>query len=443
MGASFSDPVPRGAVALAVTDWYIDPVRGKNSNFGTSATSPIRSFAEYLVRVGGAERTLNRRLTFHVLGDVPTTDPFSQAIRATSRDAYVEVRGEGLSVAYEGRLLTVRASDLVANTAAGIQDLGVANWTPYLGKLFRMTSGPYAGKGCAFFAKNEGGGWARLSSFVYPNTDGLNVDAFTPSVGETYEIVTPRTVAYLDLDVTGQGNLHPSLTLYNLKLSTPLAAGPGFYVDNIIAFFCDLPWVVVGNSFQANACRFSGLLATVQSANLVAYFPLIQTFAISLSGTLTLGGTSLVQAASPIAFGFDPPSANVVLHSSSGGVHLYDQAAPFFRMDGGASLFLVGKLAGKNNVGPTFSFQGGARAINGLTGFVVQSTTNGLGTYPMPGSYDLTLQGLTATPAFDTATNTYTTDRALTYPLLITSVAGGGFGGNAIERSSLVRITAR
>lgn len=398
MGSSFASPVPLGKQALAYTDWYIDPVKGKNSNFGNDLSCPIQTFGEYVNRCG-FNRGLDHRLTFHLLGDIPDSDPVTASFHL-SAGGYVEVIGENLQAVVQGTLASVVQGSLAANTACSFTDNGVTDFAPYDKLLFRMTSGPYAGVGCAWVVKPNGAS-CQTSYFARP-VDPYNLTYFTPSQNQTYELVRPRRIGVLGLIVTGVG---VSGKLFYTFIQTPAVVSGdvgNFYATSNPAgeqyMFCTFPWwAQILQAVNTNGCQFTGpLLLVLGSMN--NYFPSYRTSFWSLGGVLNMGGVSTFRAPGNIFDGIGPSNASINQHSSSGGIELYDCASTFFNFRTGAILQFHGRVAGKNNTGPFVQVANGSRYIDSLSGYALETSTNG------PGGYDFTIDGQSSVIATDPAT---------------------------------------
>jgi hypothetical protein len=144
-------------------DWYFDPVNGKPDNSGRLG-SPLQSFAGMLARLEqlgagvGTFRRLNFGLTYHVLGDVPATDPMYQRI-ACGPFGSVDVVGENLTQSRVGTIGTYTTYSPATNTPPRLVDAsGALAWTTQTKLLMRMLTGPRAGAGCSWVLKDEGAG---------------------------------------------------------------------------------------------------------------------------------------------------------------------------------------------------------------------------------------------------------------------------------------------
>ena len=198
------------AASLAQTTWYIDPLGGNDAWTGTSATfvsgnvGPIRTAAEYLRRTG-LNRPIAVAITIYVQNDLPSGDPLILTGTCLTGTAGYTVIGNNLTPVYSGTVQTYTAPNAATNVLPQLTDAGVADWTPYAGKHVRMTSGPRAGQRGSFWVVKNVSGTGVVTTPEYQADAFYNMTVFSPSVGETYEIVNPRVLGGgLFVDITNQ-----------------------------------------------------------------------------------------------------------------------------------------------------------------------------------------------------------------------------------------------
>lgn len=240
--------------ALAQTTWYINPVAGNDNNSGLAA-APIKTYAEYIRRTG-LGRPINNAVNIYIVSDLPATDPLIISGTTNGRT------GSGLhvhgvpTVLATGTLTGWTAPVAATNTLPAITDTAVADWTPYAGKLLRLTSGPRAGVGCFWIIKNLGGNTARVSNPVQGLSSPLN---FVPAGTETYEILELPNVPVLTCTASKGNNFAALPGFDNYWSSVEYIKTPSFgglqsilYGSQPTAFF---------------QCLFIGVFATYEGVS--------------------------------------------------------------------------------------------------------------------------------------------------------------------------------
>lgn len=275
------------AANWAVTDWYIDGVTGNDANNGTTALTPLRTGAE-LTRRLGAYALWGQSVTVHV-GANGMTDAL--VLRGAMLVAGTHLDAVGTT--------TVLANDTVAAFAAvdhtiprGSQVTAtvLADWTPYLNRRCRLTSG-----------LKVGGIW--WVGFVSPGGAGLNVArvsppcwidqasatetvaAVVPAPGDTFAIESLPSVPEITIDIDG-----PILTaagalwakrqwnIRDLNVTYASVRGPGFRIYRCASMFgcrvgnTDSSMVVSAGSiyFRWAGCSFF-LVDSVANTQFQAY----------------------------------------------------------------------------------------------------------------------------------------------------------------------------
>lgn len=431
-------PIPEN---LAQTDWHINSVTGSDTATGASSSTPIKTYAEYTRRCG-ISRNVPQGLKLHIHADMPESDPIIGNF-IVGAEGYVDVIAESLEVLHTGTISTYRTFNRSTKTPPGFTDVGVADWTPYVGKLVQITSGSHASQNaCFWIAKNEGGGVARISfpkyrdpSFTFTET------AFVPQVGDTYKILELRkaSIGFTIEGTSGPVTRLPSRVEFFKPAAANLSSQSAYTVISsaLIAYWwCDFQFVgtdcVAANTIM---CRFSGIIGTLGS--LSASSCLFQnTVDFAIKGCLFLGDT-FVQGATRPRFHY-PGESGIYCDSPTGDFAIFDSGLWFF-VDQGATVSLKCNVWGAGNTGALVQIHAGT-FLDKMTTFNYDSTANGNGAYSA-GSYDFIINSKTTALAIDPGTlQRIYPPRDLTFTNLRANVSAGGFGGSATDPYTLMGI---
>lgn len=196
--------------ALAVTDWYLDAVTGNDQNDGLTPATALQSGIELQRRLGP-----QARWTASVAIHVGTGGVNSLCLRGETVDAgvSVDIIGTPTLVADAGTVSAYTAMDHVTPRSPTLTCTGVTDWTPYVGKRVRLTSGTNIGA-CTWILKANpdalGLNVARTSAW-YKTNDIVPTSAMTstgaPSVGNTVVVEDLPLVSNIELDLTGKAAL--------------------------------------------------------------------------------------------------------------------------------------------------------------------------------------------------------------------------------------------
>jgi hypothetical protein len=207
------------------------------------------------------------------------------------------------------------------------------------------------------------------------------------------------------------------------------------------AFYCDIPYVYTLDPFATTGCQFSGIVAV--ASPLIAYFGVWRTtVGTLLQGPLAFGGTSFVQNAAPLSYGFPLGNLGFNQHSNSGGIAIFDQAQTFLVFDQRMAARITGKLWGSNNTGAVASVNNGAQLYFSLqgAGFTILTTSNGNGAYSA-GQYDFLVGGKSnLRPVDDTTDALIATGQDATYAKLLAATSANGFGKSIRDHKSQARV---
>ena len=435
-------------IALNQAEWNFNYLTGNDTNSGSYA-APLKTWAEYVRRCGADRFWATGELLFRFHSDHPSIDPIYGTI-SPGPLARVIIRGDSLTVLHSGTMSSFRSPSHASNTQCGITEAGKTTWSGLTSKLLRLTSGSHSAQNAkACTLKDEGGGILRLGRITYQEDDYYNLSEFIPSGTETFEIVERRKIASLLIrtthPTTGFGGGGITFIFENIKMPSTLDGDPARYdqPESTLAAWCEGSFWSFGEPYGAAfGCHFTGIWA-VAAGSMVGYFNSVSAFVQSIGGIAAMGGTWSFQGAGAFSPGFFLNTAAINCHSASGGMEIYDSTTTIFVIDR-FHLTILGRVSGKNNIGPAWKIKGGAEMIHNLQsgGFTFQSDTNASGVYG-PGTYDFMLSGASTMVAVDDSTYTIITPaRDLNYPNLIASTASGGFGGSVYHQKTSAKIVS-
>jgi hypothetical protein len=216
-------------------EWHINALTGNDTNIGDAA-NPLASLAE-LIRRTGQNRILAFEGTSNVLSVYIESD-LDESLRITgllvqgSEVNRMQVVGVPTQIATGTIQTWVESSPGVEGVIA---DAAVADWTPYLGKMLRITSGAASGAFTFVAAAAEAGvAVGRVGNLVKFNINGFPVAAGAAAPGDTYEIVQNPTVrsadveAYHDIEWHSGSDNVPALFIIWLNM-----IGPGQELNHV------------------------------------------------------------------------------------------------------------------------------------------------------------------------------------------------------------------
>jgi hypothetical protein len=165
--------------------WYIDPTDGDDAASGTASNAPIKTMKEFMARLGGK---LKRYTVLEFLTAPVSGDPLSSLNLTIEHDTsinssppYLEIRGQATADVSS----TVTAFTFFNSTTHVyniLNDTGVADFTPHIGKLIRFTA---TGAIATIIAAPSGNN-AHVTFPYVPDTLSFSV----PSGGNAYEILS-------------------------------------------------------------------------------------------------------------------------------------------------------------------------------------------------------------------------------------------------------------
>lgn len=421
---------------LAQTDWHWDFLTGNDEASGASG-SPLKTHAEYQRRTGWHTYGVDQTWTFHA--DHPIEDQVS--IMAAG------FNGQQLKITAENGVIASGTFSGGATFHTGneywlLHDTNVPDWTPYVGKIIKFTSGAFANNAFAIIledAADVGAGFVRVGQPYERTTSAFNDQArYTMTGTETYDIqdlVQISNIALNHQPSAIQGPSEPTglpVLFDNLKL--PDTAVLGFW-DPCFCFArnCEIPnYGQLRTKFYSSNCVFSGDFWVPSPGSISQHQgPVIRAGFVFITGEIffddfpifwhcTFGG-DLSNATGPSWWHFH------------GGVAL-EECAPLdqgifqaFRWE----CVVAGVIWGNNNTGDLFHIHPSMRVF----------TQSLLVTATFSGSF-AKIANRTQVPAFDYDTQAFTGLRDTTYTNFQAAVNAGGFGGGMYDPQTLCGIWA-
>jgi hypothetical protein len=198
------------AANWAVTDWYLDGTTGSDSNDGTSAATPLKTGRELKRRLGQCAEW-NHSVTIHVLAN-GMIDPLVINGLMLQTGIHVDVIGTETVIAsdtiaaYLGRSQTNARATEITGTA-------IADFSPFVWKRLRVTSGARAGWTTWIAKANPNGvglNVARCSQGGYIDPSyAVPVNPTAPSPGDAFVIERLPSVPYIRIDLSGPTSIIP------------------------------------------------------------------------------------------------------------------------------------------------------------------------------------------------------------------------------------------
>jgi hypothetical protein len=260
--------------ALTQANWYIDAVNGVDTNSGATSLVPIKTLAELTRRIGAGYPTLTgSRLnsngqiayftTINILSSIPKTDPLNLNV-TTKIGSFITVIGTPTTL-LTSTVSTFVASDQTNNVQATFNSGGVADWSLYVGKRLRMTSGT-ANNAVFWVAKTNGAGNPCNISQPGTNSYQFNPAAFgatnaipTNSIvpGDTFVIEDLPTLVWGDVDIRAQIGGNDTDATSASRLGVMNVDLTGYTGNSHDAAVC----ISAGNVFAIfNSCKFSSTI---------------------------------------------------------------------------------------------------------------------------------------------------------------------------------------
>lgn len=194
------------AANWAVTDWYIDGTTGSDTNNGITALTPIKTGAELQRRLG-SYALWSQSVTVHVLAN-GMTDALILCGAMIVAGTRLDVVGTPTELATSS-VASYSAVSHATATASHLKAATVLDWSPYLWKRVRITSGTRAGAVC-WIAKSSphgsGNDVARISPPCNINQTSTTTQlssVVSPSAGDAIAIESLPYVPEITLQLDG------------------------------------------------------------------------------------------------------------------------------------------------------------------------------------------------------------------------------------------------
>jgi hypothetical protein len=419
--------------ALAQATWHINASTGNDANNGLTAGTALKTCAELENRLGHYGNITAASVTINLDSNIPSSDPLNLLV-VLPPDGSLTVQGTAATTLHTGSFTAATtALNRATNQAWQVTDaaIGGASWTPFIGQRLRITAGARAGDEM-WVAKNISAGVARVSQLVVPTNPPTEA---TPTNGDAYVIESLTQVAIGNIDVRAQTGastaIFPTLFLNDLHIVDPGAADLAATGFAMVATSCLIDPLVVTSFFDAvfvNCCLTSGDVAPGQLGGFGG--------GVTFYSGLWLNITSAVFN-SQVYVDFDllaqGCSINVNGTLSVGAAGFFDSAGDALVVGSPNNTFSRGYLQVVAASGGPGAFLYGS----GNTGFgvhIASDSTLAYTTGSIPTvtgtSGDFTLAAGSA-HGFNDATEVYTATIAQTWAKIGTTIAGGGFGGDA------------
>lgn len=405
--------------------YYLDPAAGSDANDGLSPSTAWQTGVHYEAVVGD-EPELTCPLDLYVENSLPNSDSLLFSGRLASPAARLRLHGVP-SVIASGTLTNVVYQNQTTGQPDELTDSSVTDWSPYVGDLVQITHGTTTIRTYVLKALT---GPARARVSWYSVRDPTNVywaNVVVPSVGDPYQVLTLPTIPNFIEDVSGFVPSDISQASSSIEFVRFTDGSSNYYVtldSPAIVYDSILPSVATANNDSSFInCQF-GLLSTGAYTSIV--------HGVAING-------AVIPSAPVVAFGMMLESSQIVsfggsfeIHHVGYGMGVFDTDSAIQFSGGGTFIVAASIWGGAGDTTSLVDLSEGARMVSDYAYTVkYMAACSGCASdvrfVSMTGGY------LTTAPAVDPTTNLYTTPRTLTFAHLRSSVASGGFGGNAFE----------
>jgi hypothetical protein len=450
-----------------MTDWFIDASTGNDADTGITAATALRTHAELEKRINAGGKLLTppvglsglRITTVNILTDLPDTDPINLDGVVLGKDAYLLYKGGVASTDRTETFTDVVAMNPASNQPFEVKDTAMSGaWQDDLGRRIRITTGA-RNNTIMWVAKDLGANQARVStpSIVKalvgaPFDDPFALDRQAPEPGDSYAVETLRKVSLGVVHVKSQGSTNsissiPVIALHELEVRDESNGGgiASIFCDRAVLAMhsCRMMPLLEGSNWVTGAfvnCFMNlGLLA--HGSPTFFHGGLVGVKAVSSGGVFGgiqgLGGGVVFLADDVMLQDVGMRGQSLIIEAASVFDSVHSSVAPGGHgvFAGGIGIGYIGgtvaltsffssappRLWGSGNAGAGVAIGPGAQLVYRTGTFPTITGQGG----------DFTLAGATSGRAWDDATAAYTTGRSTTWANLATTVASGGFGGNA------------
>jgi DNA-binding beta-propeller fold protein YncE len=204
---------------LSQATWYIDGTAGNDENTGYTSGTPIKTFKEITNRWGGVNVDLAQSVVVYYLNNAP--------------NEHIKINIHFIQPELTFSIKSVNSSNIVADTISSfsafthgtygsvaakpsILSFTTNNGSTAVGKVLKF---PNASGGPAYaFAGTANPAWGGVGvkslSLTVPyliNFSILFPESYTPIISEVVDIITPFTLAEIDIRITGVSNLNTTI----------------------------------------------------------------------------------------------------------------------------------------------------------------------------------------------------------------------------------------
>lgn len=196
------------AANWAVSDWYLDGTTGNDANNGVTALTPLKTGAE-LARRLGPWAMWGQSVTVHVLEN-GMIDALVLAGSMLVPGTHLDVTGVATVLATDVVAAYQNLSHVGTPTATHLTSTAIVDWTPYVGKRVRFTSGTALDAVVWVGAASPGGiglnvaQTCRTSRIDQTSTTSLqNVTNIIPTVGTSFVVESLPVVPSISINLGG------------------------------------------------------------------------------------------------------------------------------------------------------------------------------------------------------------------------------------------------
>ena len=466
---------------LVVNDWYIDATNGNDENDGQASVSgannvgPLKTYAELAMRWNGGIISPTHAVssiklcTVNILTSLPTTDPVYTSCVVLNLNVNLWFKAGPATQLYAGTFSAVTALSPSTNQALDLTDAGIGNWTTYLNKRWRITAGARQ-NAMGWVAKDLGAQKCRSSNAEIPgNMNPANAAFYpivvggsvvTPQVGDTFVIedlitisVGPITVKYIEAATTSFSAgviVFGEFAFRANNIGITLNGDTSLSTISFHCYSCIIPRLSVQASCYSyfDNCLYSDFISLIGGMTQFSCGLVIAgTNGIGLestaAGVVAIENDTMFQGVGIrganitviAACAFD--SANTVANAGGHGFTVSKYRTTIPKINNVSWMYITVRIWGSGNAGKGLYIGAGCNVVyaNGI-GAALKVTGTG-------GDWSLN-NGTTANVWDQTASagaGAYLAPRNSTWANLIATVAGAGFGGNAVDVATGTRIS--
>jgi hypothetical protein len=180
----------------SVTDWYIDPIAGLDTNSGTILSSPLKTFKALAARWANITTLNTAAINVHVIGAATALATGDQAVltRPINPNFPLSINGVQTTLTTNGigGVLAYTPINRAGNVSSQLQGLLLAGtWTTYIGKIVVITTAGANLGAWAVVLEDLGGDTCKTTPFVKQTTDTtVALTTVSPAPGDTFKVVS-------------------------------------------------------------------------------------------------------------------------------------------------------------------------------------------------------------------------------------------------------------